>query len=485
MSHQLRFDLNAAARRSMAAHGFEPDFPPATAGQLEELRAHPPQAAPDARDMRDLLWSSIDNDTSRDLDQIEYVEKLANGNCRVLIGIADVDAFVPKGSPIDQHALRETTTVYTGVDTFSMLPEELSTGSTSLLQDVERLAVVGDFTIDGQAHVVASAIYRARVVNKAQLAYPSIGAWLLGQPAPPKVAASSELEQQLRLQDEIAQRMRTERDGHGALNLETIETHPIHLSDGEIDIEAEQKNRATQIIEDFMIAANGAVARMLDAKGYSSIRRVVRIPKRWERIVELAGEKGTQLPAEPDPKPLHDFLCDQQKKDPDHFADLSLAVIKLLGPGEYILEKPGQEPIGHFGLAVQNYTHSTAPNRRYADLVIQRIVKAMIAGKPSPYTDDELASIADQCTRMEDAERKVSREMQKRIAAVAMSGRIGQTFDAIVTGVNEHGSFVRMLKPPVDGMLVQGAKGVDVGDRVRVSLVRTDPGQGYIDFARV
>lgn len=485
MNHQLHFDLSAAARRTMLAHGFEPDYPPAVATQTEQLRAHPPQPAPTARDLRGLLWSSIDNDTSKDLDQIEYAETLANGSWRVLIGIADVDAFVPKGSPIDQHALRETTTVYTGIDVFSMLPEELSTGLTSLLQDQERAAVVGEFTIDAQGHVVGSEIYLARVLNKAQLAYPSIGAWLAGQPAPPKVAASADLEKQLRLQDQIAQRLRAERDSHGALNLETIETHPIHLSDGEIGIEADTKNRATQIIEDFMIAANGAVARMLDAKGYSSIRRVVRTPKRWERIVELAAEKGTKLPADPDPKPLHNFLCDQQRKDPDHFADLSLAVIKLLGPGEYILEKPGQKPEGHFGLAVQDYTHSTAPNRRYADLVIQRIVKAMIAGKPSPYTDDELASIAAQCTRMEDAERKVAREMQKRIAAVALSGRVGQTFDAIVTGATDRGTFVRTLKPPVDGMLVRGADGADVGDRLRVSLVRTDPAQGYIDFARV
>jgi exoribonuclease-2 len=485
MNHQLHFNLSAAARRSMILHGFEPDYPPAIAGQLDQLRAHPPQPDPSARDMRGLLWSSIDNDTSRDLDQIEYAEALSNGSYRLLIGIADVDAFVPKGSPADQHALRETTTVYTGVDIFSMLPEELSTGSTSLLENQERLAVVGDFTIDPQAHVAASEIYLARVLNKAQLAYPSIGAWLSGQPAPPKVAASADLQKQLQLQDQIAQRLRAERDKNGALNLETIETHPIHLTDGQIDIEADSKNRATQIIEDLMIAANGSVARMLDAKGYSSIRRVVRTPKRWDRIVELAAKRGGKLPANPDPKPLHDFLCDQQSKDPDHFADLSLAVIKLLGPGEYILEKPGQQPIGHFGLAVQDYTHSTAPNRRYADLVIQRIVKAMIAAKPSPYSDDELSSIAAQCTRMEDAERKVSREMQKRIAAVAMSSRVGQTFDAIVTGVNDHGSFVRTLKPPVDGMLVQGAQGVDVGDRIRVNLVRTDPAQGYIDFARV
>ncbi|HTW48669.1 MAG TPA: RNB domain-containing ribonuclease [Acidobacteriaceae bacterium] len=485
MSHQLHFDLAAAARRSMIEHGFEPEYPPAIAQQLEQLRRHPPAAAPGARDLRSLLWSSIDNDTSRDLDQIEYTEVLADGSYRVLIGIADVDAFAPKGSPIDAHAMRETTTVYTGVEIFSMLPEELSTGTTSLLEAQERAAVVIEFTVDAQAKIAASGIYLAWVMNKAQLAYPSVGAWLAGQAeAPPKVAASIELQQQLRMQNQIAQKLRSERSSHGALNLQTIETHPIRLRDEEIDIEAEQKNDATQLIEDFMIAANGVVARSLEAKHFSSIRRVVKTPKRWDRIVELARQMGTQLPAEPDPKPLHDFLCQQQAKDPDHFADLSLAVIKLLGPGEYVLDKAGQPAEGHFGLAVQDYTHSTAPNRRYADLVTQRLLKAMIAGGPSPYSDDELAQVAAQCTRMEDAERKVSREMQKRIAAVAMSGRIGQAFDAIVTGVNQHGSFVRTIKPHVEGMLVRGQQGVDVGDRIHVTLVRTDPAHGFIDFAR-
>jgi VacB/RNase II family 3'-5' exoribonuclease len=485
MNHPLHFDLAAAARRSMIEHGFEPEYPPAIAQQLEQLRQHPPAAAQGARDLRNLLWSSIDNDTSRDLDQIEYTEALADGSYRVLIGIADVDASVPKGSPIDAHALRETTTVYTGVEIFSMLPEALSTGSTSLLEGQERASVVIEFTVDAQAKITASDIYPAQVVNKAQLAYPSVGAWLAGTAAaPPKVVASAELQKQLQMQNQIAQMLRRERSNHGALNLQTIETHPILLRDGEINIEAEQKNDATQLIEDFMIAANGVVARTLDAKHFSSIRRVVKTPKRWDRIVELARQKGTQLPAQPDPKPLHDFLCQQQAKDPDHFADLSLAVIKLLGPGEYVLDKAGEPAEGHFGLAVQDYTHSTAPNRRYADLVTQRLLKAMIAGRTSPYSDDELAQVAAQCTKMEDADRKVSREMQKRVAAVAMSGKIGQAFDAIVTGVNEHGSFVRTIKPHVEGMLVRGQQGVDVGDRIRVTLVRTDPVHGFIDFAR-
>ncbi|HEY1808948.1 MAG TPA: RNB domain-containing ribonuclease [Acidobacteriaceae bacterium] len=485
MNHQLHFDLAAAARRSMMEHGFEPDYPKAITDQLQQLREHPPQPAASARDLRGLLWSSIDNDTSRDLDQIEVVESTQDGGARVLIGIADVDAFVPKGSPIDQHALRETTTVYTGVENFSMLPEELSTGLTSLLENQERAAMVAEFTLDAQARITASDIYPARVVNHAQLAYPSVGAWLAGQAqAPPKVTASADLQKQLRLQNDIAQKLRSQRSNHGALNLQTLETHPIHLNDGQIDVEAEVKNLATQLIEDFMIAANGVVARSFEAKGFSSIRRIVKTPKRWDRIVEIARQMGTQLPPEPDPKPLHDFLCEQQKKDPDHFPDLSVAIVKLLGPGEYVLERPGDPPQGHFGLAVQDYTHSTAPNRRYADLVSQRLLKAMIAGRPSPYSDDELSSIAAQCTRMEDAERKVSREMQKRIAAVAMANRVGQSFDAIATGVNDHGSFVRTLNPPVDGMLVRGQKGIDVGDRLRVTLVRTDPAHGYIDFAR-
>ena len=334
-----------------------------------------------------------------------------------------MDAWVPKGSPIDQHALRETTTVYTGVDIFPMLPVELSTGLTSLLQDQERAAVVVEFTVDPNAQITNSNISLARIINKAQLAYPSVGAWLGGQaPAPPKVAASANLQQQLHLQDDIAQHLRRDRYSHGALNLETIETQAIKASDGSLDLESEVKNRATQLIEDFMIAANGVVARALDAKHYSSIRRVVKTPKRWERIVQLAAEKGTKLPADPDPKPLHDFLCEQQTKDPDHFADLSLAVIKLLGPGEYVLEKPGEEPQGHFGLAVRDYTHSTAPNRRYADLVSQRILKAMIAGKPSPYSDDELASSPHSAQKWKMPSAKSPARCRKRIAAVAMSG---------------------------------------------------------------
>jgi VacB/RNase II family 3'-5' exoribonuclease len=481
------FDLQAAARETMQERGFQPDFGPDVATQLEQIRQHPPSVAPSdsVQDLRSLLWSSIDNDTSRDLDQIEFAERLQDGNARVRIAIADVDAFVPLGSPIDKHAARETTTVYTGVHNFSMLPEQLSTGTTSLLPDQDCLAVVYDFTVDSNGGVTSSSLYRAIVNNKAQLAYNAVGAWLEGHgDAPAKVAASTDLQAQLKLQDLVAQCLRQARYRRGALDIETIETHPIILKEEIIDIAPQLKNHATELIEDFMVAANGVVARTLEEAGMSSIRRIVKTPKRWDRIVELAAQQGGKLPTEPDSKALSDFLTARKAADPEHFPDLSLAVVKLMGPGEYVLERPGDAPQGHFGLAVQDYTHSTAPNRRFADLVTQRLVKAHIAGQNSPYSDSDLAAIAQNCTLKEDAERKVEREMQKRIAAVAMQSKIGQPFDAIVTGVNQHGSFVRVLKPHMDGMLVRGGHGVDVGDRVKVTLVHTDPVRGFIDFAR-
>jgi exoribonuclease-2 len=489
MSFNPPFDLQAAARQSMIEHGFEPDYPAAVKQELDALQAQPPQTPPSAEDLRHLLWSSIDNDTSRDLDQIEYAETLPDGSVRVLIGIADVDAYVPKGSAIDQHASVETVTIYTGVKNFSMLPDALSTGLTSLLEDQDRACMVTEFTLDKntcatETCIASRRIYPALVNNKAQLAYNSIGAWLDGHAdPPPKVAASKELQAQLQLQNQIAQRLRSERYRHGALNIETIETHAI-LQGKAIDIEAQQKNSATELIEDFMIAANGVVARTLQSKGFSSIRRIVRTPKRWDRIVALADGLGVKLPATPDSKALNDFLSQRKQDDPDHFADLSLAIIKLLGPGEYVLERPGDPPQGHFGLAVEDYTHSTAPNRRYADLITQRLLKAMIAARQSPYSDEELSSIALNCTTKAAAERKVEREMQKRIAAVAMRDRIGQKFQAIVTGATPAGTFVRTLAPHVDGMLVRGQEGVDVGDRLNVQLVQTNPQRGYIDFAR-
>ena len=472
----------------MRARGFDPEFPPDVDRQLAELTAHPPSVAPAAgnreiRDLRALLWSSIDNDTSRDLDQLEVAEPLAGGETKVLIAIADVDAFVAKHSPIDAHAALETTTVYTGVRNFPMLPEALSTGATSLLEGADKLGVVIEFVVTGDGHVHSGTVYRAVVRNRAQLTYDAVGAWLERRgPAPAKVAASADLQHQLTLQDACAQRLLSARHQHGALDIETIETHPIWLNGAVVDLALHQKNRATQLIEDFMIAANEVVARALS--DVSSIRRVVKTPKRWDRIVALAQETGATLPGEPDSKALNAFLLARKQADPDHFVDLSLAVIKLMGPGEYVLERPGDPQDGHFGLAVQNYTHATAPNRRFADLVTQRLVKAILSSQAPPYSDDELAAIANDCTVKEDAARKVERDMSKRIAAVAMSNRIGATFDAIVTGVTPKGTFVRVMQPHVEGLLAQGQQGLDVGDKVRVRLVRVDAERGYIDFAR-
>ena len=469
----------------MRLHGFQPDFPPTVLQQLTDLRAHPPQIASgkDVRDLRNLLWSSIDNDTSRDLDQIEVAERLPNGDMKVLVGIADVDAFVPKQTAIDQHAARETTTVYAGVRNFPMLPEELSTGKTSLLENQDCLSVVIEFVADAGGHVTSSDVYRALVRNRAQLQYNSVGAWLEGTAtAPAKVAASTDLQAQLRLQNEIAQKLKNQRFANGALNLQTDELRPLILNDQVVDMEKQQKNHATELIEDFMIAANGVVARMLER--VSSLRRIVKQPERWDRIVQLAATFGEKLPPDPDSKALNDFLLKRKASDPDHFADLSLAVIKLIGPGEYVLERPGDPSPGHFGLAVQDYTHSTAPNRRFPDIVTQRLIKAVLAGQPNPYSDDELTAIAANCTEKEDAARKVEREMSKRLAAIAMQNRIGAVFDAIVTGVTPHGTFVRALQPHVEGLLAQGAQDIDVGDKLRVKLIRTDVQHGYIDFAR-
>ncbi|HET6842239.1 MAG TPA: RNB domain-containing ribonuclease [Candidatus Angelobacter sp.] len=480
-------DLQATARQIMQEYGFEPGFPADAQQQLSQLVAHMPQFSPggEVRDLRHLLWSSIDNDTSRDLDQIEVAERLPDGQTKILVGIADVDVFVPQSTPLDRHAAKETTTVYTGVCNFPMLPEPLSTGASSLLEGADKLSMVTEFTVNAEGIVTGSNLYPAIVRNKAQLTYNAVGRWLENAgPAPEKVAASADLQAQLRLQDEVAQALKNERHRHGALNIESTEVRPILLNEEIVDLARQEKNRATELIEDFMVAANGVVARTLEASKISSIRRVVRTPKRWDRIVELAAQKGGKLPATPDSKALNDFLMQQKAADPDHFADLSLAVIKLMGPGEYVLERPGGPEAGHFGLAVQDYTHSTAPNRRFADVVTQRLIKAMLARQSTPYSDDELAAIAQNCTLKEDAARKVERAMSKRIAAVAMSSRIGQVFDGIVTGVTPHGTFVRVIKPHVEGLLVSGQRGVDVGDKIRVKLVSTDANRGYIDFAR-
>ena len=484
-SQPIHFNLVAAAHAAMIEHGFQPDYPAGTDTELAAIQAHPAApAVPGAQDLRSLLWSSIDNDTSKDLDQIEWAEQLPDGRIRVLVGVADVDARVSLGTIIDGHAKSETTSVYTGVKVFPMLPSELSEGITSLNENEDRVALVIEFAVDSAGTVSDGKAYRALVHNRAQLAYNSVGAWLEGRsPAPAKVAASADLAAQLKLQDTAAQRMVGGRFQHGALDLETIETRPVMMAGEAMEIKQLEKNRATSLIEEFMVAANGVIARTFEDAGVASIRRIVRTPKRWDRIVEVAAGLGTKLPVEPDSKALNDFLLAQKQKDPDHFPDLSLTVIKLMGPGEYVLVKPNEVSPGHFGLAVQDYTHSTAPNRRFPDMVTQRLMKAWLAKAPQPYSADDLNAIAVHCTLMEDNARKVEREMEKRIAAVVLHPRIGQSFPAIVTGVNNYGVFVRTLDPHVDGMVVSGGKGLDVGDKVTAKLVSTDPQRGFIDFA--
>ncbi len=484
-SHSSPFNLVAAAHAAMIEHGFQPEFPSGTDKELAAIAMQTGlPAGAGIPDLRGLLWSSIDNDTSKDLDQIEWAEQLADGRIRVLVGVADVDARVHKGSIIDSHAQSETTSVYTGVKVFPMLPAELSEGATSLNENEDRVAIVIEFAVDAAGTASDGKAYRALVRNRAQLAYPSVGAWLEGKgPAPAKVAASADLAAQLKLQDSAAQRMQGSRFQHGALDLETVETRPVMLHDEAVEIARLEKNRATSLIEEFMVAANGVIAQTLQNAGVASIRRIVRTPKRWDRIVELAEGLGTTLPAQPDSKALNDFLLVQRQKDPDHFPDLSLAVVKLMGPGEYVLVKPHAPSPGHFGLAVQDYTHSTAPNRRFPDMVTHRILKAWLGSQPQPYSEETLNAIALRCTEREDAARKVEREMQKRIAAVVLHPRIGQSFHAIVTGVNQYGTFVRTFDPYAEGMLVRGGRGLDVGDKVTVRLVSTDAQRGFIDFS--
>ena len=480
-----KFDLAAAARREMIQQGFDPDNAPGTAQQIAAIRTKPaPTPADGVRDLRDLLWSSIDNDTSRDFDQIEVAERTAAG-IRIRIGVADVDSDVPAGTPIDRYAAQETVTVYTAVRNFPMLPEELSTDLTSLCENEDRRAIVIEMIVDAQGSIAAPKIYRGIVRNKAQLTYNATGAWLEGRSeAPPKIAASTDLQAQLKLQDEAAQALRGQRVRLGALDFDRVEAVAT-IHDGYVqDIEAARRTRANDLIEDFMVAANEVMARTLKEAGASSIRRVVKTPARWPRIVELASQFGQDLPTDPDSGALSAFLQNRRLADPDHYEDISLAVLKLMGPGEYVLSRPGDTGQGHFGLAALDYTHSTAPNRRYADMVTQRLIKALLVKGQPPYSDSELDAIARNCTLKEDAARKVERAMGKRVAAVAMHRYIGQTYAAVVTGVTPKGTFVRVLNPPIEGMLCRGQAGVDVGDRLQVKLIATDPERGFIDFCR-
>jgi VacB/RNase II family 3'-5' exoribonuclease len=477
--------LRAIAHRVMTERGLEPDFPADALRQVNDIRGPAQESDQSIPDLRSLLWCSIDNDDSRDLDQLTVARKLAANVTEILIAIADVDAVVKRASPVDEHAQKNTTSVYTAAQIFPMLPEKLSTNLTSLADGQDRLAVVIQMDVDATGSVQKPQVYRALVQNHAKLAYHSVGAWLEGhQKMPDAVAKTRGMDDQLRMQDEVAQAMRSVRYQHGALDLETIEPEAV-LSDGQVvDLRLERKNRAQQLIEDFMIAANGVSAQFLDRHGVPSIRRVVRTPKHWDAIRKVAEGFSDPLPAEPDCKALGAFLERRRQADPLRFPDLSLTIVKLLGSGEYVLQAPGQPSQGHFGLAVEDYTHSTAPNRRFPDLIVQRLLKATLAGQAPPYTSADLGALATHCTEQENAAKKVERQVRKSAAAQLLSGRIGETFDSLVTGVSEKGTWVRLLKPPVEGKLVSGYDGVKVGDRIKVRLTGVNVERGFVDFVR-
>jgi VacB/RNase II family 3'-5' exoribonuclease len=476
------FNLRAASRQALIDDGFIADTPADVIAEVAAMKDIVPDPA--AQNLTRMPWSSIDNDSSKDLDQLEVAEQLAGGDVRVRVAIADVDALVHRGSPTDKLAEANCTSVYTGVATYPMLPERLSTDLTSLREGVDREAVVIEFVAGGDGTIKSHAIYLARVHNFSRLAYSSVGAWLDGSGTLPP-SATQVIQDQLHVQDVVANSLRALRAKVGALDLETIEAQSVVHPDDSVSIELVAKTRASHLIEDFMIAANVAMAQFLDEHKSPSIRRVVKTPERWPRIVTLAAALGETLPAVADSAALEAFLAKRKKEDPDHFADLSLSVVKLIGPGEYSLHIPGGEDAGHFGLATHDYTHSTAPNRRFADLVTQRLVKAVLDGKPSPYTNEELDQIAQKCTEREDAARKVERQVRKVAAAVSMADHVGESFDAIVTGVNPKGTFVRLVHPPVEGRVVKGEHGLDVGEKTRVRLLSTDPTRGFIDFAGV
>ena len=471
----------------MVEHGLEPDFPAEALAEAEEIPGPAKPSGDGVRDLTKLAWCSIDNDDSRDLDQLTVAEPAAeDGAVTILVAVAYVIALVKPGSALDDHAATNTTSIYTPPTIFPMLPERLSTDLTSLGEGVDRLAMAVEFTVDGEGAMVASGIQPAIVRNKAKLAYSSVGSWLEGQgPMPPAVAAVPGLAENLKTQDRIAQTLRMRRHEQGALDLETIEVRAQFEGETVAALLPERRSRSKELIEDFMIAANGAIAGLLAARSFPVMRRVVRTPERWPRIVEIARELGESLPAEPDPRALNLFLLRRRAADPLRFPDLSLSIIKLLGRGEYVATFPGQGVIGHFGLAVTEYTHSTAPNRRYPDVITQRLLEAAIAGGAAPYRPDQLQALAIHCTKKEDDAQKVERLTRKAAAACLLSGRIGAEFDGIVTGASAKGTWARILDPPAEGRLEQGAEGLDVGDRVRVKLIHTDPERGFIDFVRV
>src|SRR5262245_48655743 len=484
-NHQSdRARLRAIVVAAMRECGLDPDFSPAALAEVRALGGPPQPNGNEARDLRTLLWCSIDNDDSRDLDQLSVAEPLADGSVKLLVAIADVDAAVPKGSPVDHHAALNTTSVYTPAVIFPMLPERLSTDLTSLADHEDRLSVVIEFVVSKTGDVSSPKIYQARVHNHAKLAYNAVGAWLEGEGPLPPAAAAGGLGEQLRMQDAAAQTLNRVRHERGALDFQTVEVR--HEFDGDTlrELQPERPNRARSLIENLMVAANGVTASFLDKSGYPLLRRVVRSPERWDRIRALAAETGDVLPEVADSKALAEFLTTRQRAAPDTFPDLSRTVIKLLGSGEYVVDPPGVEPPGHFGLAVRDYTHSTAPNRRFPDLVTQRLIKAALSRTESPYAIDELERLASHCTAQEDAANKVERQVRKSAAAMLVQSRIGEEFGAIVTGSSAKGTWARVRVPPIEGKLVRGGDGLDVGDHVRVRLVDVDVERGYIDFER-
>jgi exoribonuclease-2 len=480
---QHRSILQRIAHRVMIEKGLVPDFPPQALAELDGILGPATRSEDSTRDLRTLLWCSIDNDDSLDLDQLTVAEALPDGSEKIRVAIADVDALVKKQSALDEYARQNTTSVYTVAETFPMLPEKLSTNLTSLNDASDRLALVIEMVLSGDGSLQSSDLYGAVVRNRAKLAYNSVAGWLEGTGAmPQEIGAVNGLDENLRLQDRAAQKLKALRHQHGALDLETIQARPVFDGDELKDMKSEKQNRAQDIIEDFMIAANGVTARYLASRNFPSVRRVVRIPKHWDRIIEIAAERGTTLPKEPDSKALDQFLVTAKATDPLRFPDLSLSIIKLLGAGEYVVELPGGSVAGHFGLAVKDYTHSTAPNRRYPDLITQRLLKAAVAGLAPPYENDELEALAKHCTEGEDAAKKVERQVTKSAAAILLESRIGEQFDALVTGASEKGTWVRLLDPPIEGRLEGGFKRLQVGHQIRVQLVRTDVERGYIDF---
>ncbi|MEO8153714.1 MAG: RNB domain-containing ribonuclease [Rhizobacter sp.] len=478
-------DLTRIASLEMQTHGLQPAFAPEVQREAQACVDDDAQHVADVRDLRDRLWFSINNDDTLDLDQLSWAEALPDDGVRLAVAVADVDAKVRQGGAIDAYAAANTTSVYTAAGVFPMLPTRLSNDLTSLREGVDRLALVVEMNIDRNGGVSGSQICRALVRNQAKLAYDSVAAWLDAQaPAPPAVAASAALQARLHLHDRAALALRQWRHRRGALNVSTAQARPVFADSQLVDLRADRKNRAKDLIADLMIATNGVTARFLSEHGQASLRRVLQEPKRWDRLMLLAAQFGVTLPSAPDALALDQFLTARRKADPAGFEDLSLSVVKLLGSGAYAAAPAGAPAAGHFGLAVNDYAHSTAPNRRFVDLVTQRLLKATLAGQAPPYSIDELTAIAQHCTQQEDAASTVERRVLKAAAAYLLHDRIGESFDAIVTGAATKGTFVRITSPLVEGRVVSGFEGLDVGDAVRVKLRSVDVDQRFIDFER-